>query len=129
MPSMNHLRSAPSTKNAKILMDGLIAVARHCDGLQRGRLRADALGAKRRRGVTLSEKSAACFNYCDLHDVADGDAQICGGSVALEVAAKPILPHLGYGGRNGGVDIHDDKTLARIIHDDKTLARLALFRN
>ena|ERR1700730_1601347 len=24
MPSMNHLRSAPSTKNAKILMDGLI---------------------------------------------------------------------------------------------------------
>src|SRR6202035_1939538 len=69
-----------------------IAVARHCDGLQRGRLRADALGAKRRRGVTLSEKSAACFNYCDLHDVADGDAQICGGSVALEVAAKPILP-------------------------------------
>src|ERR1700730_2758211 len=91
-----------------------IAVARHCDGLQRGRLRADTLGAKRRRGVTLSEKSAACFNYCDLHDVADGDAQICGGSVALLVAAKPILPPPGYGGRNGGVDIHDDKTLARI---------------
>src|ERR1700730_9037606 len=27
MPSMNHLRSAPSTKNAKILMDGFISAA------------------------------------------------------------------------------------------------------
>src|SRR3984893_559636 len=27
MPSMNHLRSAPSTKNAKIFMDGFIGAA------------------------------------------------------------------------------------------------------
>jgi hypothetical protein len=33
---------------------------------------------------------------------------------AVEIVAKPFLSRLGYGGRNGVVDIYDDKILVRI---------------